>query len=81
MDEIKSKICFICTESNSVFEYLNKKINDAKNIKEKADLAQALINKVNIAIEQHKDKNSPCIEILKLRKQTAEVIIKAQKLI
>ncbi len=81
MEEIRPKICLICADSNSVFEDLNKKINDAKDIKEKASLAQSLLNKANQLIEQHKNKNLPCVSILKLRKQTAEVVIKAQKLL
>jgi hypothetical protein len=72
--------CFLCLKESSEIENLNKKINETKDISEKATFAQLLLSKVNSLIELHKDKSSPCITVLNLRKQTAELIIKTKRL-
>lgn len=72
--------CFLCLKENSEIENLNKKINETKDISEKVTYAQFLLAKVNSLIELHEDKSLPCITVLNLRKQTAELIIKTQRL-
>ncbi len=73
-------LCPLCHNENSEIENLNKNINQANGVLEKAKFAQILLDKVNALIEDHEDKNAACVTILNLRKSTAELIIKAKKL-
>ena len=73
-------LCPLCLSENSEIENLNKNINQANGILEKAEFAQELVDKVNSLIERHEDKNATCVSILNLRKRTAELIIKSKKL-
>jgi len=72
--------CPLCLKENFEIENLNKNINQAKGVLEKAKFAKILLGKANSLIERHEDKSLPCISILNLRKRTAELIIKSQKL-
>lgn len=72
--------CPLCLKESSEIENLNKKINETKDVSEKATFAQLLLAKVNSLIERHEDKSLPCVAMLNLRKRTAELIIKTKRL-
>ena len=77
--------CPICQRANPTIESLNRQINQARVITDKAYFARKLITKVEDVLHEHGDpKDDPvtkaCRSVLNLRKQTAELILKAQKL-
>jgi len=77
--------CPICRKANPAIETLNRQINQARVITDKANFARQLIAKVDEVLQAHGDpKEDPvtkaCRSVLNLRKQTAEMILKAQKL-
>ena len=77
--------CPICRRANSSIESLNRQINQARTPKEKAPFAKQLIAKVEEVLQEHGDPTDDpiskgCRTVLSLRKQTAELILKAQKL-
>lgn len=78
-------ICPICHKANLKFERLNQQINQARTPKEKAPFAKQFIEKVDEVIKEHgattdDPLRKACQSILALRKRTAELILKAQKL-
>ena len=76
--------CPICQKANPQIEALNRQINQARTPKDKAPFAHKLIAKVDAVLEEHGPIEGPfakgCRTVLNLRKQTAELILKAQKL-
>jgi len=77
--------CPICRKANPGFEKLNRQINKAKTVTDKAYFARQLITKVEDVLKEHGDPEGDpvakaCLTVLNLRKQTAELILKAQKL-
>lgn len=77
--------CPICRKANPMIESLNRQINQARVVTDKAYFARQLITKVEDVLKEHGDpKDDPvtkaCRGVLDLRKQTAELILKAQKL-
>lgn len=68
-----------------MIESLNRQINQARVVTDKAYFARQLITKVEDVLKEHGDpKDDPvtkaCRGVLDLLKQTAELILKAQKL-
>lgn len=86
MEEREKTIpCPICQNANPVIESLNRQINQARVVTDKAFFAQQLIAKVEDVLKEHGDpQDDPvtkaCRSVLGLRKTTAELILKAQKL-
>jgi hypothetical protein len=76
--------CPICQNANPLIESLNKQINQARSVTDKAYFARKLKAKVEEVLEEHGPADDPtgkaCRAVLNLRKQTAELILKAQKL-
>ena len=76
--------CSICQNANPVIESLNKQINQARSVTDKVYFASKLKVKVEEVLEEHGPADDPvakaCRGVLNLRKQTAELILKAQKL-
>ncbi len=76
--------CSICRKANPAIEALNKQINQARGPKEKAPFAKQLLTKVEDVLAEHGPADDPaakaCLSILGLRKTTAELILKTQKL-
>lgn len=76
--------CSICQNANPMIESLNKQINQARSVTDKAYFARKLKAKVEDVLEEHGPADDPkgkaCRSVLNLRKQTAELILKAQKL-
>lgn len=76
--------CPICRRANPSIESLNRQINQSRAPKEKAPFAKQLIIKVEEVLQEHGPAEDPiakgCRTVLNLRKQTAELILKAQKL-
>lgn len=86
MEKSKQTIpCPICQRTNPFFESLNKQINQARAVTDKAYFARQLMTKVEDVLKEHGDPEGDpvakaCRSVLNLRKQTAEMILKAQKL-
>lgn len=85
MEEREKTIpCPICQNANPAIEALNKQINQARSVADKAYFAGKLKAKVEGVLEEHGPADDPvgkaCRGVLNLRKQTAELILKAQKL-
>ncbi len=76
--------CPICQRANPVIESLNKQINQARGPKEKAPFAKQLLTKVEDVLAEHGPAGDPaekaCLGVLGLRKATAELILRTQKL-
>ena len=77
--------CPICRRANPAIEALNRQINQAGVVTDKAYFARQLITKVEEVLKEHGDPEGDpvakaCRSVLDLRKQTAELILKAQKL-
>lgn len=77
--------CPICERANPEFESLNRQINQARTPKEKAPFARQLIAKTDEVLNSHSQAGDSliaqgCQTVLNLRKQTAQIILKAQKL-
>lgn len=76
--------CPICQRANPVFESLNQQINQARSVTDKAYFAGQLKVKVEEVLGEHGPADDPaakaCLSVLALRKQAAELILKAQKL-
>lgn len=76
--------CPICRKANPDIEALNRQINQSKDIADKATFAKKLLTKVEDVLAEHGPADGPqgkaCRSVLNLRKQTAELILKAQKL-
>lgn len=80
----ESKIpCAICERANPDFEALNRQINQSRDITDKVYFAKKLLTKVEDVLAEHGPANDPigkaCRSVLVLRKQTAQLILKAQK--
>lgn len=71
--------CELCEKSLPRIENLNQKINQATTPSQKAPFAKELISLVDPLIAQHK-RDLPCLGVLRLRKKTAELIVKAGSL-
>ena len=87
MKEDKSKVnCPIFREQESVIKDITAKINEAKGVQEKAKFAMELLEEVDVLLScpDYDDEKRPgcenCYFIASLRKQTADLIIKAKKL-
>jgi hypothetical protein len=76
--------CPICRRANPAVEALNRQINQARIVTDKAYFARQLITKVDEILKEHGPADDPvtkaCCSVLSLRKQTAEMILRAQKL-
>lgn len=76
--------CPICQRANPFFESLNKQINQTRAVTDKAYFARKLLTKVEDVLAEHGPAGDPaakaCLSVLGLRKTTAELILKAQKL-
>ena len=77
--------CPICRNASPIIESLNRQINQARSVTDKAYFARQLITKVEDVLKEHGDPEGDpvakaCLTVLNLRKQTAELILKAQKL-
>ncbi len=83
MPEMKTP-CAICERANPDIEAVNRQINQSKDITDKVYFAQKLLTKVEDILAEHGPADDPalkaCRGVLALRKQTAQLIIKAQKL-
>ena len=82
---IKKIKCVIFQAKNEVIERVTQAINEAANIKEKAVIAQKLLNEVEELLAckhfiRKKAECKICHYIAKLRKRTGNLIIKAKQL-
>ena len=82
---IKKIKCVIFQAKNETIERITQAINEAANIKEKAVIAQKLLNEVEelLACKHFSRKKAECKichYIAKLRKRTANLIIKDKQL-
>lgn len=77
-------LCAICLQANPEIEALNHRINQHRTVKEKAPFARQLIARVEDILREHNTAENPltqtCERILNLRKQAAELILKAESL-
>ncbi len=85
MQEQTQKIaCPICRRANFAFKSLTDQINHARAPREKAPYARQLIAKVEAVLQEHGPADDPiakgCQTVLAIRKKTAELILKAEKL-
>jgi len=83
--DIKKIKCDIFKSKNNVIEGLTKAINEAGDVEKKARFAEKLIKETDeFLVCEHFNKNRAdckiCQYIAKLRKQTANLIIKAKGL-
>lgn len=87
MSEESAKInCPMFQKQETIIEEVTAKINDAERVLEKADFAEELQQEVNVLLScpDYDQKNTDCINchfISNVRKKTAELIIKAKKLV
>lgn len=77
--------CSIFLNEEKIIKRLTNEINETKNVKQKAVKAQELIDEVEtlLSCEDYDAKNGDCENchiISDLRKKTAEIVVKAQKL-
>jgi hypothetical protein len=77
--------CSAFQKQEPVIEDITAKINNAKDVLEKADFAEKLQEEVNVLLccPDYKEKNTDCSNcrfIAKVRKKTADLVIKAKKL-
>lgn len=76
--------CPLCRRANPAIEALNRQINQARVVTDKAYFARKLLTKVEDVLAEHGPAGDPaakaCRGVLGLRKTTAELILKAQKL-
>lgn len=85
MEKDSRVMCPICHKANFKFERLNHQINQARTPQEKAPFAKQLIEKVDAVMKEHgattdDPLRKACQSVLALRKRTAELILRAQKL-
>jgi len=87
MEEKKTEMfCLKFREKEPIIKDLTNKINKAKDIREKVKYAEMLKKEVDeiLSCEDYDEENLECQSfrlIAKLRKKTAELIIKAKKLV
>ncbi|MBI1953454.1 MAG: hypothetical protein HYS41_04945 [Candidatus Omnitrophica bacterium] len=76
--------CPICQRANPFFDSLNRQINQTRAVTDKVYFARKLLAKAEDVLEEHGQAGDPagkaCRAVLNLRKQAAELILKAQKL-
>ena len=82
---IKKIKCVIFQAKNEIIERITQAINEAKNVKEKAVIAQKLLNEVEelLTCKHFSRKRAECKichYIANLRKKTASLIFKAKEL-
>lgn len=82
---IKKIKCVIFKSKNETIEGITKAINEAENIEKKAQLAERLIKEANeiLSCEHFDEKRVDCKichYIANLRKETANLILKAKEL-
>lgn len=82
---IKKIKCTIFKSKNETIEGITKAINEAENIEKKAQLAERLIKEANeiLSCEHFDEKRVDCKichYIANLRKETANLILKAKEL-
>ena len=77
-------MCVICQKANPEIERLTHQIKQLNHIHEKANFARQLLAEVDAALKEHGSTDDPvgkpCQNTLLLRKQTAELILRTQKL-
>jgi len=83
MAQSQEIVCALCRKASSDFDAINQKINQAKTPTEKAPHARELIEKVEAVANEHRQSQGTlalaCMELLNLRKQTAQMIIRLQE--
>ena len=83
MEEHQEIQCAICQKANPDFEAITRQINQARTPADKAYFAKQLIEKAGAVLNEHKASGDvlteACRTVLKLRKQTAELVLKFQK--
>ncbi len=86
MKKTDSKInCPTFQKQEPVIEDITAKINNAKDVLEKAEFAEKLKEEVDVLLScpDYKEKNTDCSNcrfITNVRKKTADLVIKAKKL-
>jgi IMP cyclohydrolase len=86
VEETKTINCLTFQKQEIVIKEITNQINSAKTISEKAAFAEKLREEVNILLScMDYDKRNVgcnnCISIASLREKTADLIIKAKKLV
>lgn len=76
--------CPVFLNQETEIKTLTERINKAQRAKEKAEIAQALLEEVNVLLncQEYDDNRMDCINcwaVSNLRKKTAELVIKAGK--
>jgi len=77
--------CLVFQKQEPVIADITAKINNAKDVLEKADFAEELQEEVDVLLScpDHNEKSKDCSNcrfIANLRKKTADLIIKTKKL-
>jgi hypothetical protein len=77
--------CLVFQKQEPVIAGITAKINNAKDVLEKADFAEELQKEVDVLLScpDHNEKSKDCSNcrfIANLRKKTADLVIKAKKL-
>ena len=77
--------CSVFQKQEPVIADITAKINDAKDVLEKADFAEELQEEVDVLLScpDYNEKSKDCSNcrfIANLRKKTADLVIKAKKL-
>jgi hypothetical protein len=77
--------CTMFQKQEPIIEDITAKINSAKEVLEKAELAEELQQEVNVLLScpDYNDKSKDCSNcrfIANVRKKTADLVIKAKKL-
>jgi hypothetical protein len=84
MDARRETGCLVCEKANPDFELINRRINQARTLAERVSHARELIEKVEAVLKEHQDVHGvlaeACRSVLNLRKQTAELILKFERL-
>lgn len=83
-DQSRELRCPICQRESPALETLSQEINRARTLKAKVGFAQRLLEKVQAVTEEHGPEGGQetraCLLILGLRKQVAELILRARGL-
>ena len=76
--------CPLCQKAESDFSRINESINRAATLTEKASHARELLLKVETLLKEHENVESSlaeaCRAVLNLRKKTAEMVLKLEKM-
>lgn len=83
MEKEPEIVCAICRAAQPEFEAITRQINQAQTPAAKAPFARQLIEKVEAVSKEHDTSGrvltEPCLDVLNLRKQVAELILKFQR--